>query len=318
MMPAAPLRRRAAATLAALGLALTAHVAQAQDLPFADPLEERLGQQQRAPVVTPQAAPDAEEPAFAPLEGLRAPEADSPTSLAGAPSSVPTGTTADVPIPAAGKDWAEGINPAIAVALLAGLALLGALAWIGLRRRKARREARFKDGTLYQVDHGSRRRRRQLDSGSMALRHRRAPLDTTENGGASARRGVSKAAAVPMAVAPLPVRETEESAAPTEEAPTPSRDDPSTWRQPDLSRLRDSIRDEWQGKPPEAEAPVATKGGGVLDMLDEWEQPAAAAKAPAPEPQPEAAPADPRAERAARRAEAARRLRALRDALDTA
>jgi len=150
---------------------------------------------------------------------------------------------------------------------LAGLALLALLLgvmWLITRLRSRRRTSKKLDSDLYAVNQGARGRR-DLESGTMAARKNTLKPETESKDTDVLKLGVPSAAAAAAAIisndaAPAEeeydLTETEERAAYSakadariaNEAPVDTdATDPSSWRRPNLDRLKASIRDDWQG-----------------------------------------------------------------------
>lgn len=155
-------------------------------------------------------------------------------------------------------------------------ALLGAMWFIG--RRQAARTIKRKDRALYAVASGSRARR-TLDSGARVTRNRKQSLDTTENSDAAEPSAAAAAArilshddevdesqlAAAYAAAPDSAADTEARQQPVDRPV--DRKDPTTWKRPNLDRLKESIRGDWKGDAdaPSAEAEQAAEQSPLRD-----------------------------------------------------
>ena len=246
-------------------LAITAAPAVAQDISeFEDPLAEMRAKIEQVE------------------SGAAATLADATGDTAALASSVgansAASTTPDVNDPLSRISERLGL-PVLGLVALAGLALLAlllGLMWL-VTRIRGRHAAKLVDRELYAVDDGARGRR-ELQSGVMAKRGKAASETKPTQ---VEKRAVPSAAAAAAAIISDDVDheqddydlpESEEPAKTTfgkvrkaEEAPVDTdATDPSSWRRPNLDRLKASIREDWQGdKDEQAERAAAMAAAGT-------------------------------------------------------
>lgn len=165
---------------------------------------------------------------------------------------------------ALGEQTGLSLNTILGIGLAALLALAAGLYWLLTRRKPApRRTAKARD--LYAVENGARGRR-SLDSGAKVTRARKKALDTTE-AGAVASGGAAAAAAKIISDEPVDAvaaayddyPDTEEPMAHASDEAEADARDPSTWKRPNLDRLKASIRDDWKAESATAAEPAANE-----------------------------------------------------------
>ena len=175
-------------------------------------------------------------------------------------------------VAAVGSDGSDAMSSfglfAIAAAILLAL-IIGLVWWLG-RKRRERRRAQDSDADVYTTDDYSPPRH-VLESGSAVTRERSVRMDTRED--ASPSKG-ALAVAAPTAAASAAMilsdeadevkDDVEEKTGRVDLAKSPSRDDPDSWDQPNLDRLKDSIREDWHGTAASTAAGAATATTAVV------------------------------------------------------